>query len=297
MKIAVTGSTGQIGAAVVETLKAEGHDVRRLVRRAAQDLSEIQWSPEASVAEPTLLENLDAFVHLAGENIGRRWTESLKKKAYQSRVEGTRLLSQTLANLHNPPKVFIAASAVGYYDRKCGHCLTEDSPPGEGFLAELVRDWEKASAVLENTTTRVVRLRIGMVLSSRGGALPRMLLPFKLGLGGKIGSGRQQVSWIALEDLVGIIKFCLENDRLAGPVNAVAPNPVTNAVFTETLAKILHRPAFFAVPGFVLKLLYGQMAEEVLLHGARAIPSKLLEAGFQYKYPELETALRGIIGR
>jgi uncharacterized protein (TIGR01777 family) len=244
-----------------------------------------------------VLQGVDAVVHLAGESIAQRWTPESKARILQSRTSGTRLLSESFARLTPPPRVFICASAIGYYGNRGDEVLTEQSPPGSGFLAEVCREWEAACEPAVRGGIRVVNLRTGMVLSAAGGVLPRMLFPFRVGLGGKIGSGRQYMSWIALDDLVGVIIHALTCDRLAGPVNAVAPNPVTNLEFTRTSGRVLRRPTFLAVPAWAARLAFGEMADALLLASARVTPARLAASGFVFRYAELESALRHVLKR
>jgi uncharacterized protein (TIGR01777 family) len=297
MKVLVTGSSGLVGRALVERLASEGHGVARLVRTLPREpQSEFQWDPAQGRLDPAVLEGLDAAVHLGGENISAgRWTASQKERIRGSRVDSTRLLARTLAGLSSKPSVLVCASAIGYYGNRGEEILSEESGPGTGFLPEVCQAWEAASKPAEEAGIRVVRLRIGVVLSGAGGALPRMLSAFKLGLGGRLGSGRQYMSWIALEDLAAALALAITDDRLRGPVNAVAPSPVTNAEFTRVLAKVLGRPAVLPAPAFALRLLLGQMAEELLLASARVVPRKLKETGFRYRHPDVEGALRGLL--
>lgn len=294
MKVAVTGSSGLIGSALVAQLR----DCAKLVRRDPRPGSnEIKWDPERGLIDRAALEGLDAVVHLAGENIAGRWDEGKKARIRDSRIKGTALLSDALAGLSQKPKVFVCASAVGYYGDRGDEVLTEESPPGSGFLAEVCRLWEAATEPAAKSGIRVVNLRIGIVLSKDGGALARMLTPFKLGLGGPIGSGRQYMSWIDLDDLIRIISYVMEAESLSGPVNAVAPNPVTNAEFTRALGRALSRPAFLPLPAFAARLAFGQMADELLLASARVRPEKLLSSGFQFNYPDIDSSLRHILER
>jgi len=300
MRIAVSGSTGLVGSEVVTVLSAGGHEVVRLIRRApATGEMAVRWDPEAGVIEAGGLEGFDAVVHLAGENVGTgRWTAARKAAIRDSRVNGTRFLCDALAGLARPPKTLVCASAVGYYGDRGEERLTEESPPGTGFLAEVCREWEAASAPAARKGIRVVALRIGMVLSPKGGALARMLPLFRAGLGGVIGGGRQYVSWVALDDLPHIILHALQRDDLSGPVNAVAPRPVTNREFTETLGTALSRPTPLPVPAFALRLAVGgEMADALLLASARVIPRRLEETGYRFRFAELSAALRHLFGK
>ena len=298
MRVAITGSTGLVGSEVVTVLSAAGHEVVRLVRRApAPGEKAVRWDPVRREVDAAGLEGFDAVIHLAGENVGAgRWTPARKAAIRDSRVNGTRLLCDALAGLARPPKTLLCASAVGYYGDRGDERLTEGSPPGTGFLAEVCREWEAASAPAARKGIRVVALRIGMVLSPKGGALPRMLPLFRAGLGGVIGSGRQYVSWVALDDLPRIILHALQRGDLSGPVNAVAPRPVTNREFTEALGKALSRPTPLPVPAFALRLAVGrEMADGLLLASARVVPKRLEETGYRFRFPELLAAFRHML--
>jgi uncharacterized protein (TIGR01777 family) len=297
MRVLVSGAGGLIGSALCPVLEARGHRVSRLVRHPAASEDAVRWDPEAGAIEAAKLEGLDAAVHLAGANIGTRWTAGTKDRIRRSRVDTARLLAETLAARARPPRVLLAASAVGYYG-DCGEeTLTEESGPGCGFLAELCRAWEEATGAAAGAGVRVVNLRMGVVLTARGGVLARMLPPFRLGLGGRLGGGRQYLSWIAMEDLLAVVLHGLEREELRGPVNATSPRPVTNHEFTRALGRALGRPAPFVVPAFALRLAFGQMAEETLLASARAVPARLQAGGFEFRHAELEGALRHVLGR
>jgi len=292
VKILVAGSSGLIGTALCSRLEREGYEVVRLVRRAPAQ-GELRWDPEAGELEQEALEGIEAVVHLGGRNItAGRWTATVKAQLRQSRVQTTQLLAARLAGLAAPPRVLVCASAVGIYGHRRDEELDEESDIGEGFLAELGRAWEGASAVAAEAGIRVVQARLGIVLSRRGGALAKMLLPFRLGIGGKIGDGRQYVSWISLEDAVAALIYAVENDALRGPVNLTASQPVTNAELTRTLGRVLRRPTLLPLPAFAAKLVLGELAEEGLLASQRVRPKRLLEAGFEFAHPELEGALR-----
>jgi uncharacterized protein (TIGR01777 family) len=300
MRVAITGSTGLVGSVAVSVLSAAGHEVIRVVRRVpAPGEKAVRWDPVKGEIDAAGLEGLDAVVHLAGENVGSgRWTAARKAAIRDSRVNGTRLLCDTLAGLVRPPKTLVCASAVGYYGDRGEVLLTEESPPGAGFLAGVCREWEAASAPAGAKGIRVVTLRIGVVLSPNGGALSRMLPPFRAGLGGVIGGGRQYVGWIALDDLPGIILHALQCGDLSGPVNAVAPRPVTSREFTEALGKVLSRPTPLPVPAFALRIAVGgEMADALLLASTRVIPRRLEETGYHFRYPELGGALRHLLGK
>jgi uncharacterized protein len=297
MIIAVTGSTGLVGTALVETLEAEGSLVRRLVRRPVRDgQHEIHWNPAAGTIDAAALSGVDAVVHLAGENLSaKRWTESFKTEIRDSRVRSTQLLCDALASLSNKPGVLLSASAVGYYGDRGDEIADESSSPGSGFLADVCCEWEAATRSARDAGIRVVNLRFGVVLSTQGGALAQMLTPFRLGAGGAIGSGRQYLSWIEIDDLVSAIVFVLRTAALAGPVNAVAPQPVTNREFTKTLGRVLGRPTVLPMPAFAARLAFGEMADEMLLSSIRVDPRALLAAGFKFKFPDLESALRRLL--
>lgn len=297
MKVLVSGSSGLIGSALVPALRQAGHQVVRLVRRRPEPPDEFFWLPDAGQLDRSALEGVDAVVHLAGETIGKRWTSSAKERIRASRIEGARLLTEAMREMGTPPRVFVSASAVGYYGDRGSEILDENEAPGRGFLAEVCKDWEAATRPAVERGVRVVNARTGIVLSGRGGALKAMLPLFQLGLGGVLGDGRQYMSWIAIDDVVRGYLHLLEDSGLSGPVNLTSPNPVTNAEFTQTLAKVLGRPAFLRVPAQVLTLPMGEMAQETLLASQRAIPRRLLERGFQFQYPELEGALRHVLGR
>ncbi len=294
MKIVISGSSGLLGSALTKGLLADGHNITKLVRPGGPvGAGTIAWNPETGVLDAVAMEGFDAFIHLSGENVAdSKWTEENKKKFVDSRVHSTRLLCSRLMQLKNPPRVFIMASAIGYYGSRGDEELTEQGDCGTGFLAELTRQWEKASETLEQTDIRAVRLRIGVVLSPDGGALPRMIKYFKLGLGGRIGDGQQYLSWIGLDDVVGVIKFVLENEKISGPVNVVAPLPATNREFTKALAEVLKRPSIAVIPAFVLRLKYGEMAEETLLSSIRAVPKVLNDAGYIFIDTDLKRALK-----
>lgn len=293
MKILVTGSTGLVGSALVPSLKEQGHEVVRAVRRQTDNAAEVYWNPEDGSMDAASLSGIDAAVHLAGENIAERWTEEKKRRIRESRVKGTRLLSETLARLEPKPRVLVSASAIGIYGNRGAEVLTEESSHGEDFLADVCREWEAATAPATESGIRVVNVRIGIVLSAKGGALAKMLTPFKLGVGGKVGSGEQYMSWVALDDVVGIIEHALTNESLSGAVNTVAPTPVTNLEFTKTLGSVISRPTIFPIPAFGLKLAFGkEMAEGTLLSSARVEPAGLKKSGYEFKYPTLEGALR-----
>ncbi len=302
MHVLITGSSGLIGSALVPLLTAAGHQVTRLVRAVPPPHAEpwVRWDPAAGTIDMDGLERggADAVVHLAGENLAAgRWTPARKARIRDSRVLSTRLLSEALTKLTRPPRVLVCASGIGYYGDRGAEMLTEDSPPGTGFLADVCRQWEAAAERAKQRGIRIVHVRTGIALTPAGGALAKMLLPFQLGLGGTFGTGSQYMSWIAFDDLLGAYVYALTTDALSGPVNAAAPNPATNLEFTQTLGRVLSRPALLAIPGFVLRLVVGELADEGLLSSQRVTPALLLASGYQFRYPELEGALRHVLGR
>jgi len=300
MRVVITGSTGLVGSEVVSVLSAAGHEVVRLVRRAPVpgEKAVLRWDPAKREIDAAGLEGFDAVLHLAGENVGSgRWTAARKTAIRDSRVNGTRFLCDTLAGLARPPKTLVCASAIGIYGDRGEDVLTEESPAAAGFLPGVCREWEAASEPAARKGIRVVVLRIGMVLSPKGGALSRMLPLFRAGLGGEIGGGRQYVSWIALDDLPPIILHALQCGDLSGPVNAVAPRPVTNRELTEALGKVLSRPTPLPVPAFALRLALGEMADPLLLASARVVPRRLEETGYRFRFPEIRAALRHLLGK
>lgn len=297
MKVLVSGSSGLIGASLVSFLTAGGHRVTPLVRSKASADDVVLWNPEHGNIDVRRLEGLDGVVHLAGENIAERWTPEKRAKIRNSRVQGTRLLAESLAHLAQPPRVLVSASAIGYYGDRGDEVLCEESTSGSGFLPEVCREWEAATQPAAEKAIRVANLRIGLVLSPAGGALAKMLTPFRIGAGGVIGSGRQYMSWIALDDVIAAIYHALSNEVLRGPVNAVAPNPVTNREFTHTLGRVLSRPTLFPMPAFAARLAFGEMADELLLASQRVAPARLVETGFIFRYPMLEDALRHLLGK
>jgi uncharacterized protein (TIGR01777 family) len=297
MNILVSGSTGLVGAELVPALAGQGHVVTRLIRSGDAPGKTIRWDPEGGQLDTAALEGFDAVIHLAGESIASgRWNTAKKARIRESRVQGTRLLAERLAATSRTPRVLICASAIGYYGSRGDEIMTEASSTGSGFLAEVCRDWEAAPAPASAKGIRVVNCRFGVILSARGGALAKMLLPFRLGTGGKIGSGGQYMSWIAVDDAVGAIEHGLARDKVQGPINCVAPNPVTNLQFTKTLGRVLSRPTIIPMPAFAARLVFGEMADELLLSSTRVQPSKLLETGYNFRWPELEGALRHLLG-
>jgi hypothetical protein len=297
MDVVVTGSHGFIASALIPALERAGQRVVRVVRREARGTDELSWDPVEGRIDAEGLEGIDVVVHLAGEGIGdKRWTEQQKKRILESRTKGTSLLASALAGLKSGPKVMVSASAIGYYGDRGDEMLTEDSPPGTGFAADVCVQWEASAQPAVEAGIRVVHPRSGIVLDPRGGALKKMLIPFRLGIGGRFGSGRQWFSWISLDDEVAGILHLIANRDMRGPVNLTAPKPVTNADLTKTLGKVLHRPTVLPTPMFVVKAVLGSEAvDEGLLAGQRVLPQRLQASGFRFRAPELEAALRGML--
>ncbi len=293
LHILMTGASGFIGRAATAHLESLGHRVTPLRRtKGGQTLAGCWWDPEQGQCRIDSDSSFDAVIHLAGENIAGRWTETKKRQILESRRVGTRFLCEKMVEWSRPPKVLVSASGLGYYGDRGAEVLTEESSQGTGFLAEVAQAWEDATAPASAAGIRVARMRLGMVLDGRGGALPQMLTPFRLGLGGRMGHGRQYWSWIALEDVPRVILRLVESDRYQGPVNACAPEPVTNREFTRILAGVMHRPALIPAPAFALRLVLGEMADGLLLASQRAQPARLLQGGFEFLHPTLEGALR-----
>ncbi|MGI9429005.1 MAG: TIGR01777 family oxidoreductase [Bythopirellula sp.] len=294
--VVVTGASGLIGTRLVAALEDDGKRVLRAVRRPAQHDQELSWDPPSGTIDREKLEGVDAVIHLAGAGIAaKRWTEKYKQLLIDSRVDGTTLIAETIASLDNPPRVFACASAIGYYGNRGNTELDESAASGDGFLPEVCMQWERACQAARDADIRTVNMRIGVVLSTAGGALKEMLTPFKLGGGGILGNGRQYFSWIALDDIVRAMQFLLDNNSLSGPVNLVSPNPVTNREFTKTLGRVLSRPTVLPMPAFAARLLFGEMADALLLASTRVVPGSLANAGFSYQYADLEPALRHIL--
>lgn len=296
MRILISGSSGLVGRALVAYLRNNGHSVTPLVRSTAGIDSGVQWDIGREYIQEDRLEEMDLVVHLAGENIASgRWTKDKKRRILDSRRKGTRLISETIAGLSSPPRAFLSASAIGFYGDRGDELLEETSPHGTGFLSEVCREWEAATNPAIKRNIRVVHLRFGMILSSDGGALSKMLPAFRMGLGGMIGNGRQYISWIAIDDVVRAIAHIMTRDRLSGPINVVSPNPVRNGEFTKTLGRVLSRPMFLNIPGFAVRFLFGEMADALLLSSTRVEPTRLISSGFVFKYPRLEGALKRIM--
>ncbi len=293
--VLITGASGFVGKALTRALRARGYDVVKLVRHPPSEPDEIQWAPGDFVAWPEE-KRLDCVVHLAGEAVFGLWTPERKKAIRESRVVGTRTIAEFVSSRVQKPKVLVSASAIGIYGDRGDEELTESSAAGSGFLADVAKEWEAAAEPARKAGIRVVHPRIGVVLGKNGGALKQMLLPFKLGLGGRVGNGRQWFSWIALSDMIDLLIFVMEANPLSGPINATAPKPVTNREFTRVLAYVLNRPAIFPVPEFVLRRLPGRMADEALLASERVLPQKALDAVFKFAHPDLFEALQGELG-
>jgi hypothetical protein len=296
MKIVVSGSTGLIGTALSDALRSRHDEVVPLVRRRLTPGERaLAWDPEHGTIDRAGLEGMDAVIHLAGENVFGRWSPAKKQRIRDSRVQGTRVLCDALAGLNRPPARLLAASAIGYYGDRGEEPVTEESAPGEDFLAHVARDWEAASAAASRAGIRVANMRTGVVLTTRGGALAKMLPAFRLGLGGPIGSGNQYVSWIALDDIIHAMVQLLDNQTLVGPVNLTAPSPVTNREFAKTLGRVLGRPAAITVPAFALRLVFGSEGAAMLQSGQRVLPARLRASGFEFSYTEIEPALRSLL--
>jgi len=296
MKVLIAGASGLVGSALIPALEADGSEVTRLVRTSA-GAGEIEWHPNNDQIDAATLEGFDAIINFAGENIaGGRWTDEQKRKIRDSRVNGTHLLSEAIAKLKYHPKVFLCASATGIYGDRGDEILDEQSDSGGGFLAGVCREWEKATEPAVQAGVRTVQLRFGPILAREGGMLAKLLTPFKMGMGGKVGSGKQYISWVAIDDAVAAIKLALTDESIRGPLNIVSPNPVTNEEFTKTLGHVLSRPTALAMPAFAVRLAFGEMADEMLLTSQRVTPKKLNDAGYEFQQPELEGALRKHLG-
>jgi uncharacterized protein (TIGR01777 family) len=298
MKVLISGASGLVGMAVANALRKDGHTVGQLVRPGGTARTgDARWDPASGTTDLAAMEGAGAVICLSGASVGEgRWTAGRKKVLRSSRVGLTRVLVESLGLLKQKPRVFVAASAIGYYGNRGDEILTESSTAGNDFIAQLARDWETESMRAESAGIRTVILRFAVILSPKGGALARMLLPFKLGAGGRLGSGKQWMSWVALEDVVEIVRGAIADERMRGPINVAAPGPVQNAEFTRVLARVLHRPAIFPAPAFALRIALGEMADGLLLASQRVIPEKLRAAGYRFRYENLEDALRAILG-
>lgn len=299
MRFLISGSSGMVGTALTEALRREGHTVQRLARPGAKpEAGSVRWDPVSGQFDHTAAEGVDTVVNLAGASIAdTRWSAARKQLLRSSRVDATRSLIAGLAKLAVPPKVFVSASAIGYFGDRGEETLTEESPAGSDFLAGLARDWEAEAAHAEQHGMRAVMLRFGVILSPNGGALAKMLLPFRIGAGGRLGPGQQWMSWLTLPEAVSIIRHAAENVEMRGPVNAVAPNPVRNAEFTKILGTVLGRPTLFPAPAFALRLALGELADALLLSSQRVVPTKLQALGYRFHHPGLEPGLRAVLGR
>ena len=294
-RVLVSGASGPIGAALLPSLEQAGAEVVRLVRGPAPKAGQISWDPMGELA-PAAASGFQAVIHLAGESVVGRWSAAKKRAILESRARGTRSVASALARAESKPEVFVCASAIGFYGDRGEEALTEESASGQGFLPEICREWEAASRIAAEAGIRTVNLRIGLVLSGKGGALPKMLTPFKLGLGGRIGSGKQWWSWVHVDDIVGAVQYALRTKSLSGAVNMVGPNPVRNAEFTKVLASVLGRPAFFPVPGFALGLAFGRTAaQELFLASQRVEPGKLKGSGYEFRFADLRGALESLV--
>jgi len=296
VKVVVTGASGLIGSALVKSLTADAHDVVRLVRREPRAADERQWDPSGGDLDPALMDAADAVVHLAGAGIGdKRWTEDYKQTILRSRVDGTTTIATAIARATDPPNVLLSASAVGYYGETGDEGADESSPNGQGFLADVVRQWEAATAAAETAGVRVVHARTGVVLSAEGGALGKVLPLFKLGLGGRLGNGQQWMSWIAIADHITALRFLLDRADLAGPINVTAPEPVRNRDYTKAIGRAVHRPALAVVPATALRVALGGFADEGVLVSQRVVPARLEDAGFPFTYADIDSALSAIV--
>jgi len=297
--IILSGASGMLGNAVNLALTARKVSILQLVRRNPSEQGQLQWNPDAdpAIQNPEVLEGATAAIHLSGASIAaHRWTSAYKRQLATSRVDSTRRLARVLAALRKPPRAFLVASAVGIYGNRGDELLSESSQPGTGFLADLCQQWEAAAEPAHHAGIRVVHLRFGVVMGPGPGALQRMIPPFRVGMGARLGSGQQWMSWISLTDVAKALLFALDQTELSGPVNVTAPNPVTNAEFTRALGRQLHKPAFLTAPAFAMRLMVGQMADEALLASARVLPAKLTAAGFQFSLPEIDGALKAAVG-
>ena len=294
MQILITGASGLIGRALQEFFPRKGHDLLLASRKEPHGPNEVKWDAETGFADPQQLEGVEAVVHLAGENIsgGLRWTEEKKRAIRDSRVLGTRSVVNAMAAMKLKPKVFIASSAIGFYGDRGDEVMTESAPAGDTFLADVSKAWEAESRLAEDSGIRTVLLRTGIVLAKDGGALAAMLTPFKFGVGGVVGGGDQWMSWISLDDMVGAINFCIENETIRGPVNAVAPNPVTNEQFTKALGDVLYRPTFLPLPAFAVNMVFGEMGDALLLASTRVAPERLEQAGYKFEHSDIHEAIK-----
>ncbi len=294
MRILITGGSGLLARALTRHLSDKGHIVFTLSRKPSSD-GTIHWNPDARQLDLSSLEGFDIVIHLAGENLTGIWTANKRERIYASRIQTTRFLSESLWQLNKPPRVFISASAVGYYGDRGTEDLTEESKMGSGFLAQLCRDWEQAAQMARREDLGVVHMRLGVVLSADGGFLKKILPVFRLGLGGRIGDGRQYMSWIHIQDVCRAVEFIIIQEKISGPINITAPEPISNRTLTKTLGKILHRPTIFFAPAWLLKMVLGQMADEMLLASARVLPQRLQQSGFKFEYASIAKALEDLL--
>ena len=295
MKVLITGSSGLVGSALTDFFVANGDEVIRLLRRSARADSPV-WDPENGEIDLAGVRDISAVVHLAGDNLGEgRWNDRKKNSILNSRVKGTQLLSEFFAATEHKPNVIVSASAVGYYGNRGEERVDESSEPGKGFLADVCRQWEEATASAVDVGIRVANLRLGLILSAEGGALKKMLLPFRIGLGGVIGSGKQYMSWVSIDDVIGTIQHIIANEAVRGPVNLVSPNSVSNREFTKTLGQVLNRPTIFPMPAFAARIAFGEMTDELLLSSTRVIPKKLMDSGYEFRHPELGGAFEHLL--
>ena len=297
-RVLITGASGLIGAALQKSLRAKGYEMLLASRKEPEAKNEIQWNSDTGFADDDLhrLEELDSVIHLAGESIaGLRWTDEKKKAIRDSRVYGTRTMIEAFARLEKKPEVFISASAIGFYGDRGDDEMTETSSAGDTFLSEVAKEWESEARRAEDMGIRTVLLRNGIVLSKDGGALGTMITPFKFGVGGVVGSGKQWMSWVSLDDVVEVVNFAIENEKVRGAINVASPNPVTNEEFTKTLGEVLYRPTFLPLPEFAVNLVFGEMGDALLIHSTKVLPKRLLDAGFKFKFPDLRSALENAV--
>ena len=299
MRIAITGATGMIGKKLTTFLLAQGHQLTVITRQNSYhqaQTSVVVWDPSLNYIEIDQLEGFDVVIHLAGTNVGEYWSPEHKKSILESRVQSTGLICESLSKVKSKPKLLISASAIGFYGNHApDEVLDENSPSGEGFLADVCRQWEEETIIATKAGIRVVRLRLGVVLSKAGGAIAKMWLPFQLGIGGVLGNGRQMMSWVALDEIPYVIDHLIKTDKIVGAVNVVSPQAVSNTHFTKILGQVIHRPTFLPVPGFAIKLLFGKMGQQLLLEGAHVIPRRLQESGYQFHYADLKAALEKVL--
>jgi uncharacterized protein len=294
--VAIAGASGFLGTALARHLSKEGYEVRRIGRASSRG-ADFHWDLDAGRLDPAALDGADVVVNLAGENVAQRWTRDHKRAILASRLRSTEILAKTMAGVRTPPRVFLSTSAIGIYGARGNEALDETSTPGGGFLADVVQQWEKAATPAHDAGVRLVHPRLGLVMHPDGGVLAKLIPVFNVGGGGKIGKGEQWMSWVGMHDVLRALVFLMVTDTLSGPVNITAPNPATNAQFSQTLGEVLHRPAIATVPEFAVKLMFGEMGEETLLSGQRVLPRRLLGANFRFEYPELADALRHELGK